>query len=160
MEARTREWLFGVMAADVAAGFRRENLRFCDRRSGPRGKGPVAQRLGLTHFVDDNDECLWSVYCDPAGCAGEAVRRCGGQLFYFPRSGRPPPPRPRSWPDPPPGVVTPVAGWVDLLARLNVARGRKNDRSVPRPCTAGPGAPRGGDRPPPGRRAPPPGSAR
>merc|ERR1712196_53039 len=48
-------------------GLLRKNIHFCRETSGPQDKGVVAATLGLSHFVDDKDENLWSVYSDPAG---------------------------------------------------------------------------------------------
>ncbi|GAA2194073.1 hypothetical protein GCM10009848_56610 [Micromonospora lupini] len=53
-ERRTREWL---AHHDFAArtGIPAERLHFCRTRP---AKAPIAQRLGLTHFVDDRLEVL------------------------------------------------------------------------------------------------------
>jgi hypothetical protein len=68
-------------------GLLEENIHFCAEVSGPDGKGPIAAKLGITHFVDDSDEALASIYCDAAGNAGEAIDHQNGKLFYFARSG-------------------------------------------------------------------------
>lgn len=54
IERKTREWLkhhdvFG------RTGIPQDNLRFCRRR---REKAPIAEELGLTHFIDDRLEIL------------------------------------------------------------------------------------------------------
>ncbi len=54
IERKTREWLryhdvFG------RTGIPQGNLRFCRRR---REKAPIAEELGLTHFIDDRLEIL------------------------------------------------------------------------------------------------------
>lgn len=54
IERKTREWLkhhdiFG------RTGIPEGNLRFCRRR---REKAPIAEELGLTHFIDDRLEIL------------------------------------------------------------------------------------------------------
>jgi hypothetical protein len=54
IEGQTREWL---EHHDVFArtGIPQGNLRFCRRR---RDKAPIAEELGLTHFIDDRLEIL------------------------------------------------------------------------------------------------------
>jgi len=43
-------------------GFCRDNIRFCTKRNGSKGKWPIIMReLELDAFVDDN----WSLFCDP-----------------------------------------------------------------------------------------------
>ena len=44
-------------------------------RTGIGGKGPEAKRLGLTHMVDNDQECLWSVMCDPCGNAQKTLHK-------------------------------------------------------------------------------------
>ena len=93
----------------------------------------VAKRLGLSHFVDDKDECLRAVFEDPAGNSGEMVRRNGGQLFDFARSGLcDSPPEPTSWPAAArPNCVVPVAHWRAMPDALNQS-GVRDDRQRPR----------------------------
>lgn len=60
-ERRTREWL---AHHDVyrRTGIPEGNLHFCRRR---REKAPIAEALGLTHFVDDRLEILGSLKTVP-----------------------------------------------------------------------------------------------
>ena len=37
------------------------------KESGPEGKGPAASALGLSHFVDNDMDCLWSLCRDSHG---------------------------------------------------------------------------------------------
>ncbi|SNT51336.1 hypothetical protein SAMN05421812_1086 [Asanoa hainanensis] len=53
-EARTREWLFQHRFFD-RTGITLDQVHFCRTRE---GKAPIAERLGLTHFVDDRLEVL------------------------------------------------------------------------------------------------------
>ena len=55
----------------------------CTRHSGEHGKGRCAQQLGLTHFVDNNVECLWSLCRDTWGNMGEGLQKEGGVLVWF-----------------------------------------------------------------------------
>ena len=142
MEQKTKDWLFRTMRIDKI-GLGEKNVHFCRQRTGEFGKGPVAELLQLTHFVDDNDACLWSVYGDPKGNAGEWIRRCNGKLYQFSRdgldkdlcyafenggckrgfrckykhTGRL---TARRWParDPPPPCVVPVDNWKQLIDDL------------------------------------------
>ena len=53
------------------------NVHVCPATCGPRGKGPIAMDLGITHFVDNTGDCLWSVLADPAGNAGDTIEAPG-----------------------------------------------------------------------------------
>ena len=104
--------------------------------SGPRGKGPIAAKIGLSHFVDDKEEAIESIWADAAGNSREAVILHTGQHFHFARSGTgnvaP------IWKKPPhghavaPDVVVPVANWDSLLAQLNVPA-RPAAKKMPKP---------------------------
>jgi hypothetical protein len=87
MEKRSETWLFDTIDICRRTGFLRSNIRFCRDVSGPRGKGPIAAELGLSHFVDDKEEAIESIWDDAAGNSRKAVKRHAGQLFHFARSG-------------------------------------------------------------------------
>ena len=44
-----------------AMGAPRDNVAICSSCSGPDGKSVAARRFRLTHFIDDNLECLYAV---------------------------------------------------------------------------------------------------
>ena len=44
-----------------AMGVPRDNVAICSSCSGPGGKSVAARRFRLTHFIDDNLECLYAV---------------------------------------------------------------------------------------------------
>lgn len=119
MQDKTLTWLFKTMRfQDV--GLRRKNVFFCRDRSGPNGKGSIAKGLGISHFVDDSDECLWSVYEE--GDSQAAVERHRGKFFHFAWGGnKRHPPRPKAWLERPEGIVTPVRNWQEVLRELNLA---------------------------------------
>ena len=85
MAKLSKAWLLDVMAIEAITGFNPNNIHFCAKISGPRGKGRIAKFLGITHMIDDKDEALLSVY--------ETLQESGvkfptqGQLFHFARSG-------------------------------------------------------------------------
>jgi hypothetical protein len=80
MQNKTWTWLFETMRfQDV--GVRKKNVFFCTDRTGLNGKGSIAKGLGISHFVDDSDACLWSVYEE--GNSQAAVERHGGKFFHF-----------------------------------------------------------------------------
>ena len=54
IENKTRLWL-NHTGFYAQTGFCSENLHFCLNRA---GKAPIAQRLGLTDFIDDKEEVL------------------------------------------------------------------------------------------------------
>ena len=81
--------------------------------------GVIAKQLQLSHFVDDRDDCLQSVFSDACGNAGAAIERHEGQLFHFGRRGRNP-----RWSSTlanrRPSCVMPVPNWRVLRRHLNV----------------------------------------
>lgn len=87
MQKHTETWLHETMDFCGQAGLLKENVHFCRKRSGKDGKGPVASRLRLSYFIDDNVECLESVFNDAAGNSREHVEHLGGKLILFARSG-------------------------------------------------------------------------
>ena len=106
-------WLFSTMDICGQTGILRGNIHFCTDRSGPNGKGVVADALRISHFVDDKLECLQSIYGDPAGNSREHVDTRGGKLILFSRSGmgdtRP------IVPDGKPHVFVSAANWKEVL---------------------------------------------
>jgi len=87
-----------------------------------RGKGVIAGSAELSHFVDDRDDCLWSVYEDPAGNAKASIGRHQGKLFHMARGGAGKKPQPREWQrdERPRGVVVPVCNWGEVLRELGI----------------------------------------
>ena len=116
-------WLHDTMNICGRTGILRRNIRFCADVSGPNGKGPIAADLGLSHFVDDKEKAIESIWADTAGNSREAIIRHAGQLFHFARSGtgNVAPVWFRGASRAPPNLV-PVANWESLLAELNVGR--------------------------------------
>ena len=60
-----------------------DNIEFCSNKYGPYGKGPIAQRFALTHFVDHNLDCLWSVTSDSCGNTYDDICANNGFVTYF-----------------------------------------------------------------------------
>jgi hypothetical protein len=120
MQKKTRIWLFETMRfQDV--GLSKKNVLFCTDRTGVNGKGSIARGLGISHFVDDSDACLWSVYEE--GNSQAAVEMHGGKFFHFGWGGsKRYPPRARDWNESerPQGLVTPVRNWREVLSALNL----------------------------------------
>jgi hypothetical protein len=120
MQKKTRIWLFETMRfQDV--GLKKKNVLFCTDRTGVNGKGSIARGLGISHFVDDSDACLWSVYEE--GNSQAAVEMHGGKFFHFGWGGsKRYPPRARDWNESerPQGLVTPVRNWREVLSALNL----------------------------------------
>ena len=56
-------------------GVSEDHIHVTKHKSGKHGKGPVAEHLGLTHMVDNDMECLWSVMFDPEGNASDTVEQ-------------------------------------------------------------------------------------
>ena len=81
MAKLTKHWLVDVMAIEEVAGFHPDNIHFCAKISGPRGKGRIAKSLGITHMIDDRDEALLSVYTYYQDSHQRFPTK--GQLFHF-----------------------------------------------------------------------------
>ena len=122
MRAKSETWLHRTVDICRKTGLLRQNIRFCKDVTGARGKGVIAASLGLSHFIDDKDGALESVYSDPHGNAREAIERHDGQLYHFPRSGLGGgPPSAARWPQARrPACVRPVSGWSDVLRHLQL----------------------------------------
>jgi len=83
------EWLYDVMNI-TATGLLKENIYYTDYKSGLDGKGQLAARLHLTHFVDDIWECIDSVLNDidyTVGNAFEDIKAQNGVVIHFTLSG-------------------------------------------------------------------------
>lgn len=126
MRAQSEIWLHETMDVCGSTGLLRENIFFCEEIQGPHGKGPVAAKLGITHFVDDKDQALRAVFAEPAGNASAAIQHHSGQLFHFARSGVGQiPPEVQRWPlSERPSCVVPVANWTHLLEVINITTER------------------------------------
>eukprot|EP00927_Polykrikos_kofoidii_P023843 TRINITY_DN21821_c0_g1_i1.p1 TRINITY_DN21821_c0_g1~~TRINITY_DN21821_c0_g1_i1.p1 ORF type:complete len:374 (+),score=46.56 TRINITY_DN21821_c0_g1_i1:64-1185(+) len=83
MQQKIEHWLHETIRVCERTGLRKENIYFCEEATGPTGKGVVAQKLCLSHFVDDRFDVLQSVLSDPCGNSGNEVRAKRGQLFHF-----------------------------------------------------------------------------
>merc|ERR1719191_2633325 len=121
MKAKTQTWLFDTMGiCDRSIGVRKKNVYFCRDRYGPNGKGGVAASLELSHFVDDRDDCLWSVYTE--GNSKAVVERHSGKFFHMARgSAGKWPPLPKEWSaEDRPACVTPVRNWSEVLDKLGI----------------------------------------
>ena len=55
----------------------------CKHRYGPHGKGRAASALGLTHFVDNDMDCLWSCCRDRHGNCRDTLEQNHGRLIWF-----------------------------------------------------------------------------
>ena len=93
-------------------------IHFTTSRKGKAGKGPVAERLRLTKFADDQDEVLSAVYSDPAGNIGANIDAAGGFFIHFARSGvlRTPLPRPSAFGGKVPTCLRAVHSWGSIVA--------------------------------------------
>lgn len=121
MQRLTETWLHDVMNICGQTGLRAENIHFCRKRSGRDGKGPLAARLQLSHFVDDNFECLESVFNDQSGNSREYVEQFRGRLVLFGRSGLGTrcPELPTKMPKGMSSYVRPAANWHDAMQVLD-----------------------------------------
>ena len=119
MAQLTKTWLLETMAIDAITGFNPKNIHFCRKISGSEGKGEIAQKLGITHMIDDQDEALRTTY-QTINDSGDPFPPYG-QLFHIARSGNGPPPQSQKWQqeDRPPQVF-PVGSWNDVLSLLNL----------------------------------------
>ena len=94
------------------------------KNKGAGEKGPIAQRLKPTHFIDDSDENLKSVYDDERGFYAKSyIDESKGILFHFKRSSKGKSmPRPKYWaPEQRPEHVKiiPVAKWSEISKQLS-----------------------------------------
>ena len=106
MAERSKHWLITVMAIEEVPGFDPNNIYFCVKTVGPRGKGRIAKRLGITHMVDDRLDALKSL-CD---ISKNFPQR--GQLILL---------SPTSKDEYPEDWFIPVNSWLEVMARINVS---------------------------------------
>lgn len=64
-----------------------DNVVYVSCINGLYGKGVAAKRLGLSHFIDNKEDVLQSVFEDKCGNSGEIVERFDGILFHFASGG-------------------------------------------------------------------------
>eukprot|EP00931_Biecheleriopsis_adriatica_P066207 TRINITY_DN40606_c0_g1_i1.p1 TRINITY_DN40606_c0_g1~~TRINITY_DN40606_c0_g1_i1.p1 ORF type:complete len:421 (+),score=103.65 TRINITY_DN40606_c0_g1_i1:99-1265(+) len=123
MQRKTETWLFKTLAiCKPEIGMLRKNVHFCPQRYGPKGKGGTAKRLrlNLSHFVDDRDDCLWSVYEE--GDSKSAIDRHNGKFFHMARgANKRYPPEPKEWLHERPDCVVAVRNWSEVLKHLSIA---------------------------------------
>ena len=114
-------WLVNTLYVTKTVGIRKENIIFHEHRVGRNGKGPIAKRLRLTHYIDDDEENLQDVYRGFHGNAAVEIEDNGGELFLFPRSGDIANSKtPRSFFGKlVPKRVMPVRGFADIVKRLS-----------------------------------------
>ena len=97
-------------------GLLKDTIIFTDRRTGNHGKGPVAVKHGITHFIDDSLPVLQSIY----NYTRASTRKDPKALFYFPRSGLL---HNEIWADEEqnaqPACFKQVHSWKDVLDRMN-----------------------------------------
>jgi len=131
MHRQTVRWL-RTSLFHHKTGVLADNVVYVSAADGPDGKGVVASRLGLSHFVDDKLAVLESVFADKAGNSGHLVERFNGTLFHFASGGS--------------GVSAPscfqereaklrghyfgVAGWSQVLERLHLDSSMPARRAV------------------------------
>eukprot|EP00959_Pyramimonas_sp_CCMP1952_P137638 2880657-Pyramimonas_sp.AAC.1 len=61
------------------------NIQLTSQKSGEDGKGAVSQHLQLTHMIDNDLECLWSVLNNGVGNSGLSIRRSKGRVIQYTR---------------------------------------------------------------------------
>ena len=59
------------------------NVVLCQHRHGRYGKGRAASAFGLTHFVDNDMDCLWSCCRDRHGNCRDTLAQNHGRLIWF-----------------------------------------------------------------------------
>jgi len=121
MQRKTEHWLHDTMNFCERTGVIKEHIVFCSDISGPKGKGSVAEELGLSHFIDDKIEVLEAVFEDPTGNSGDLVRKHKGVLLLFAHGGDglKPPKVYRSISDGLREHYKGVANWAQVLAQLD-----------------------------------------
>ena len=55
----------------------------CKQQYGPNDKERAASALGLTHFVDNDMDCLWSCCRDRHGNCRDTLAQNHGRLIWF-----------------------------------------------------------------------------
>eukprot|EP00928_Gymnodinium_smaydae_P062899 TRINITY_DN46634_c0_g1_i1.p1 TRINITY_DN46634_c0_g1~~TRINITY_DN46634_c0_g1_i1.p1 ORF type:complete len:390 (+),score=51.39 TRINITY_DN46634_c0_g1_i1:126-1295(+) len=82
-QLKTERWLHEICRCCERMGVLRCNIIFCGSTFGPNGKGAAADRLGLSHFVDQSFQGLSSVFSDSAGNISRRAEEQGGVLVHF-----------------------------------------------------------------------------
>ena len=78
-----KRWLHNEIYTSEKTGLLKDTIIFTDRKTGNHGKGPVAVKHGITHFIEDSLPVLQSIY----DYTRASMRKDPKALFYFPRSG-------------------------------------------------------------------------
>ncbi len=76
-DTRVEAWVvrFAKQFGLPECGVPEDHIHVTKHKSGKYGKGLVAKDLGLTHMVDNDMECLWSVLFDPVGNASDTLEQ-------------------------------------------------------------------------------------
>ena len=80
---RLRSWLRSSGFWTLTGINEQAHLHFVPERTGPRGKGPKAEELKVSHFIDDGLPLLHAVLTDKAGNARSSIARHDGLLVLF-----------------------------------------------------------------------------
>lgn len=121
MQRKTEHWLHETCHFCENTGVLEENIIFCSTIAGEDGKGIIAERLCLSHFIDDNVQVLAAVFGDPCGNSGHLIEKFSGILFHFSKGGDGTLPSQAGYEDVPPRMkrfCRPVADWASLLKEL------------------------------------------
>ena len=129
MHQMSLQWLHRQNGFLRKTGMLPENVVFVRDISGPNGKGVMAKRLGLSHFVDNKWDALQTVFADKAGNSRGLVQSLQGILFHFATggSGRWKPAVPQDMSSELEPHYYAVSCWAGVLEKLipnMVARGR------------------------------------
>ena len=84
MRKKIKDWLHKEICICAKTGLLKNNIIYTDNKTGSRGKGLIAVKHGITHFIDDSLPVLQSIY-DHTLASTEKEPKA---LFHFPRSGR------------------------------------------------------------------------
>ena len=84
---RVEAWVVRLIRSTglLEMGMPEENIHLTSQKSGPNGKGVASRDLQLTHMIDNDLECLWSVLNDRAGNSGLSIRRSKGRVIQYTR---------------------------------------------------------------------------
>eukprot|EP00927_Polykrikos_kofoidii_P047515 TRINITY_DN4170_c0_g4_i1.p1 TRINITY_DN4170_c0_g4~~TRINITY_DN4170_c0_g4_i1.p1 ORF type:complete len:578 (-),score=102.48 TRINITY_DN4170_c0_g4_i1:46-1665(-) len=83
MQRKTEHWLHETCKFCERTGVLRKNIVFCSPAYGRDGRGVVAERLRLSHFVDDSLEGLSLVFAGSAGNSGHWIEQLNGLLLHL-----------------------------------------------------------------------------
>ena len=81
MRKNTIKWLFETINICGCTDILKENVLFCNERTGKHGKDELVAKHKITHFIDDRHEVLKSILGrdDTKQC----IIRNGGKLIHF-----------------------------------------------------------------------------